>query len=199
MKPVKTIEKLKSETAVTIVGIGDSLTYGWMVSVGYFERFEDMLRSKYKNCNLTLVNRGIPGDTAHGGLYRLDTDVIIHNPDAVLIQFGLNDAFSGCPVQQYEKNIQAMIDRISNETAAEAILLTSVALMDRGMERISSQFYDVLGTLAEKNNITIVRVHEYMRRKINEGLLFRDLIQFDGVHPNDAGHRLMAEAVMEVF
>ena len=199
MKPEKTIEKLKNETAVTIVGLGDSLTYGWMVSKGYFERFEEMLHDKYKNCVLAMINRGIPGDTAHGGLYRLDTDVIMYNPDAVLIQFGLNDAFTGCPVEQYQKNIHAMIRRVSGETAAEIVLVTSVCLMDLGMERMINEFYDVLGSLAEANNLPIAKIHEYWRKKINEGLLFRNLIQFDGVHPNDAGHRLMAEAVMEVF
>ena len=199
MKPLKTIQKLEKGSAVTIVGLGDSLTNGWMAGKGYFERFEDLLRDRYKNCVLETVNRGIPGDTAHGGLYRLDTDVIMYSPDAALIQFGLNDAFMGCPIEQFTKNIQAMIDRISGETNAEIVLLTSVCLMDPRMERMINDFYDALVSLAEKNSLPVARVHEYWRRKLNEGLLFRNLIQIDGVHPNDAGHGIMAEAVMEIF
>jgi lysophospholipase L1-like esterase len=199
MKPVKTIQKLENGSAVTIVGLGDSLTYGWMAGKGYFERFEEMLHGRYQNCVLAVINSGIPGDTAHGGLYRLDTDVIMRSPDAVLVQFGLNDAFTGCPIEQFTKNIQAMIDRISRETNAEIVLLTSVCLMDPGLGNIINEFYNVLDELAEKNNLPIAKVHEYWCRKIEEGILFRNLIQFDGVHPNDLGHRLMAEAVMGVF
>jgi lysophospholipase L1-like esterase len=182
-----------------MVGLGDSLTYGWMAGMGYFERLEDMLRIKYRDCVLETVNRGIPGDTAHGGLYRLDTDVIMHDPDAVLIQFGLNDAFLGCPVEQFTKNIQSMIERLLNDTNAEIVLLTSVCLMDQRMDRMINEFYNSIVKLAEVNTIPVAEVHEYWRKKIGEGLLFRNLIQLDGVHPNDAGHVLMADAVMEIF
>lgn len=34
IKPLKTIEKLSQGRAVTIVALGDSLTYGWMVDKG---------------------------------------------------------------------------------------------------------------------------------------------------------------------
>lgn len=92
MKPIKTILKLKSGAETTIVALGDSLTQGWMVRKGYMDFLEEMFRETFPESRLHLINCGIPGDTAEGGLYRL-RNVLDFNPDCVFVQFSLNDAF----------------------------------------------------------------------------------------------------------
>ena len=47
IRPEKTIAKLKSGEDVKIVAIGDSLTYGWLVSKGYLDFLKEMLRKRY--------------------------------------------------------------------------------------------------------------------------------------------------------
>ncbi len=199
VKPTDTIQKLKHGTPVTIAALGDSLTYGWMVNKGYISFLEDMICEKYPGCRLTILNRGIPGDTAQGGLSRLQNDVIKYKPDLVFIQFALNDAFSGYTPEQYKNYISVIIDQITEGTDAEIFLVTSVCLIDQMANRRANSFYDILDELASDNELPIAMVHEYMRKKIDNELQLEHLIQSDGVHPNDDGHRLMAEAVMEVF
>mgnify|MGYP001594590110 FL=1 len=70
IRPEKTIAKLKSGEDVKIVAIGDSLTHGWLVSKGYLDFLKEMLRKRYPGSSFQLVNKGIPGDTASGGLDR---------------------------------------------------------------------------------------------------------------------------------
>ncbi len=199
MKPAITIEKLKKGKPVTIVALGDSLTYGWMVDKGFIKCIEEMLLEKYKNCKLIIINKGIPGDTAFGGITRLKHDVFDYNPDLVFVQFALNDAFSGYMPEQYRKNIQLIIDQINDNTSAEIVLITSVRLIDSSSNLRAKVFYDILDSLASKNRLPIAKVHEYWEKKMDDGLQIKFLIQGDGVHPNSSGHRLMADAIMEIL
>jgi len=69
------------------VALGDSITRGGIyhsdVFLYYATRFPDR--------PLALYNAGISGDTAAGGLMRLDWDVLPHKPTAVTIMMGTND------------------------------------------------------------------------------------------------------------
>lgn len=199
LKPFKTISKLKNGDAVTIAALGDSLTQGWMVRKGYMDFIEEMLRAKYPCARLTIVNRGIPGDTAEGGLYRLEYDVLDHVPDCVFIQFGLNDAFCGYSPQEYESLIEQMIRKIRNSSAAEIILLTSSYIGGNRENMLVEKFYGALEGLAEKYGLPIALVHSYWKKRISEDTEFRELVQFDSVHPTVKGYQLMAEALMQLF
>ncbi len=120
MKPEKTIAKLAAGESVRIAALGDSLTYGWMVEKGYIDFLQDMLQAKYPAATIQFINRGIPGDTAEGGLRRLKEQVIDAHPDLVFVQFALNDAFIGCPLAEYEKNIALIIDRLQSGNRGRA-------------------------------------------------------------------------------
>lgn len=199
MKPTATIQKLEKGAPVTIVALGDSLTYGWMAKKGYHTFLDEMLHEKYPKCRLSIINKGIPGDTASGGLSRLNDDVLKYNPDIVFIQFALNDAFTGYSLSQYTNNIQRIIDKINEKLNAEIILVTSIHLIDKRANQIANKFYDSLEQLARVNKLPIAMVHTYWNKKIKDGVQLKNLIQADRIHPNDRGYMLMAEAIMEVF
>jgi lysophospholipase L1-like esterase len=201
IRPEKTIAKLKSGEDVKIVAIGDSLTYGWQVSKGYLDFLKEMLRKRYPGASFQLVNKGIPGDTASGGLDRIDYDVYFYDPDCVLMEFALNDAFCGFTSELFGRNIQEMIAGIRKNTKAEVVLVTAVWLDDpKSYDFVEKFFYGKLEEMAGKFGLPVARVHEHWRRQVQSGAVdFQELVQFDGVHPTVIGYRLMAEAVMDVF
>ncbi len=199
-KPQKTIEKLRSVESATIVAIGDSLTYGWMVRKGYLDFLKEMLTEKYPKNGFRLINKGIPGDTAEGGLHRLDPDVFFYDPDCVLVQFALNDAFVGYTPEDYRLNVETIISEIQGNTKAEIVLVTSSYIGENQWnEVIERSFYGRLEDLARKYGLSIARVHEHWKRWVRAGGDLRELVQSDGVHPTVMGYRLMAEAVMQLF
>jgi acyl-CoA thioesterase-1 len=201
IRPEKTIAKLKSGEDVKIVAIGDSLTYGWQVSKGYLDFLNEMLRKLYPGTYFQIVNKGIPGDTASGGLDRIETDVYFYNPDCVLVEFALNDAFCGYSPELFGRNIQEMIAGIRKNTQAETVLVTAVWLDDPGSyDFVEKSFYGKLEEMAGKFSLPVARVHEHWRQQVQSGAVdFQELVQFDGVHPTVVGYKLMAEAVMDVF
>ena len=197
MKPENTLAKLAAGKTVRIAALGDSLTFGWMAEKGYIDFLQESLKAKYPAATILFTNRGIPGDTAEGGLRRLKKQVIEAQPDLVFVQFGLNDAFSGCPVAQYAITISRIIDRLQRETSAEVLLLTSVPLADPHEDSMALQYYECLERVARQRAVPIARVHAYWKE--TTGGRFDGLLQADLVHPTSAGYRLMAEAIMQVL
>jgi len=192
----KTIAKLQSGSDVTIVALGDSLTSGWMVARGYTEFLRDMLMSRFPRADVRIINSGIPGDTATGGLYRLQQDALSYSPDLVLVQFALNDAFCGCSLAEFRVAIEAIIERIRQESSAEVLLLTSTLPADASELDVVAQFYAVLKDIAREKECGVALVDELWRDAIAAGTLHDSLVLYDRVHPSEAGYRLMAEAVM---
>ncbi len=199
MKLEKTINKLTNGEPLRIIALGDSLTQGWMVRKGYLDFFADMLKVQFPDCDVTIINRGIPGDTAEGGLFRLREDVLDSEPDLVFIQFALNDAFTGVPPVRFKNTIRTMIDQIRADTFAEILLLTSVPIMHQEEDFMAENFYSRLIEVSREESIPIALVHNYWKKRMSEGTDIRSLVQMDMVHPNMEGYRLMAEAIMDVF
>ena len=199
MKAEKTIALMRSGAAVIIAGFGDSLTRGWMVRKGYLEFLREMLTEAYPDSRITMINRGVPGDTAEGGLYRLRDDIIEHNPRCTLVQFALNDAFIGFNPALFKNNVRAIIDTLINDTDSEVVLVTSVYIHNSKENVMAERFYEKLEELSVEFSLPIARVHEYWRNRIREGVNHSTLVQYDGIHPTIEGYKLMAEAVMDVF
>jgi acyl-CoA thioesterase-1 len=194
--PETTIAKLQSGSDVTIVALGDSLTSGWMVARGYTEFLRDMLMARYPKAGIKIINSGIPGDTAPGGLYRLQQDALSYSPDLVLVQFALNDAFCGCSLGEYRRSIEAIIERIRQESSAEVMLLTSTLPADTAELETVDSFYAELKDIAREKVCGLAAVDEYWRDAIEAGTAHDELVLYDRVHPSEAGYQLMAEAVV---
>jgi acyl-CoA thioesterase I len=199
LKPAKTIEKLKSGIPVKIAAIGDSLTAGWMARKGYLDFLQEMLQERYPDSRFSLMGSGVPGDTADFGLYRVQTDVLDHEPDCVFIQYAINDAGYGFTVSQFRDNIQGIIKKIGKAGDADIVLVTSGHLGDDGENAYVEEYYRQLEELGDKYGLPVARVHAYWKEKIDGGVDFRSLVQYDLVHPTVAGYRLMAEAIMKLF
>ena len=199
MVPEKTIEKLNNGKDVAIIGFGDSLTQGWMARKGYLDFFSEMLGKKYPSSRVKIINRGIPGDTAAGGLHRLAWDVLDQYPDSVFVQFALNDAFMGVPVNVFHEQISSIVQSIKNDTDAEPVLLTSVYIADEKEYQYVQKYYDAFKRVSTAEKIPLVAVHKYWEQAVNNGIDHASLVQWDGVHPTVEGYRLMAEAVFSLF
>ncbi len=199
MKPAATIEKLIAGTPLKWVALGDSLTYGWMVRKGYLDFLREMIVGKYPQAQPDIYNRGIPGDTAEGGLRRLGEHVLSLHPDIVSVQFGLNDLFVGYTVEQFAANIRNIISRIHEHSRCDILLMTSVAVADPHDNAQARAFYNAIIDISQREGLPCARVHECWEREIASGRRWQELVQADGVHPTEEGYRLMAEAIMEVL
>lgn len=98
----KQLEGHASDGFVTAAFLGDSVTHGcfgflpgnkpdYDYDAVYHNRFRAMVQEWYSTKPVAILNAGINGDNAGGGLRRLERDVIRHAPDLCVVNFGLND------------------------------------------------------------------------------------------------------------
>jgi len=73
---------------VSIVCIGDSLTFGYGVNES--EGWVSIVSTRIKE---NIINKGIPGDTTYGMKKKFKNDVVNYKPSKVLIMGGTNDIF----------------------------------------------------------------------------------------------------------
>jgi len=200
MKCERAIQKLKDGTRLTIAALGDSLTYGWMVRTGFVDILKGMLEDKYPQADFKIIKRGVPGDTAQGGIFRIKKDIISAMPDLVMVQFGLNDALAGYSPAEFYSNMKHIVNILKEETgSAEILLMTSPLIYDDEMMRLARPYYDKICQISEEIPLPVALIDKYWEKKIAGGINHYELVQSDMAHPTEAGHRLMAEAVMELF
>lgn len=199
MKPDATIQRLADGAPVRWIALGDSLTYGWMVKKGYLDFLAEMIQEKHPAARVDIYNRGIPGDTADGGLRRLRDHVLSMQPDIVSVQFALNDVFVGYEPDRFERNMTAIVRRLQEGISGDILLMTSVALADPDDNARAEIFYSVISDIAAREHLPCALVHAYWQQRIAAGCRWEDLLQSDGVHPTEQGYRLMAEAIMQVL
>ena len=131
---MKISEKLKLDRKgltehgpITIVAFGDSVTHGAVASgeINYETVYWNRLKQKINNVGsyvpVNVINAGISGITAYSSLERMDKQVLSHNPDLVIVCFGLNDVNE--PLDEYTYALDIIFDKCQN-SGADVIFMT---------------------------------------------------------------------------
>ncbi len=195
LRYLSVIERLKLNKRVTIAGLGDSLTFGWMVENGFFNRFIDGLGEKFTEADLNCINAGLPGDTSVGGVLRADR-LLSEKPHLLLIQFGINDCYKRISVRDYKN---ALINLASNaiESGCVPLLVTSCPMLDKKDQSVLEKYYSALCRTAKEHHIDCFDICGYWKKNSNGTP--HELFLDDGVHPSDKGHALMAQGLLDLF
>jgi acyl-CoA thioesterase-1 len=188
------LERLRAGQPIRILGLGDSLTYGWEVSRGFFDRFVDGLEQRFEHAGLERINAGIPGDIAEGGLRRLGP-LAAQSPHLATVQFGLNDCFQGVPPERYERALKAIAEGLV-EAGAAVVLCSSCSVAHLSERAAIEPFYGAIDRVGEELGLPVAGLHRYWdERHQNDESLYG----WDGIHPTDAGHAIMAEGLLSLF
>lgn len=170
-------------SAHQIALLGDSLA----ISPSRESNFAAELQARLNRTHpgWTIVNHGIRGDTTSGGLHRIDYALGGH-PRILILELGANDGLRGVHVRTIESNLAAMIER-ARARAAQVLLCGMETPPLRGWN-YTQAFHDVYPRLAARYNVPLVPF-------LLEGVAFRGDLNHDGIHPNAAGAKMVAENV----
>lgn len=184
---------LRSGGSLRFAGLGDSLTQGWMVSSGFYDRFVAGVIDAHGGAHIESHNAGVPGDTSGGGLGRLD-GVLSRSPDLVVIQFGINDMWCSVPPERFALNMKLMVEGVAGEGAVP-VLATSCPMPDEASQADASIYFGAIRDMGNAMGVTVADLDAHWRRNAALG----DMRTSDRVHPDDRGHALMARALIEIF
>lgn len=175
------------DAPVRIVALGDSLTAGFGLPAedAFPARLEAALRKK--GFAVVITNAGLSGDTASGGLARLDWSVP-EGTDAVILELGANDALRGVPPEVTRAALGGILRRLRERGIA--VLLAGMRAPPN-MGRAFVQAFDAIyPALAAEHDVVFYPF-------FLDGVVFeRGFNQPDGLHPTAAGVDRIVERIL---
>ncbi|MGL5447146.1 MAG: arylesterase [Rhabdaerophilum sp.] len=174
---------------IRIVALGDSLTAGYLLpgADAFPAVLEKALRAK--GLDVSIENAGVSGDTATGGLERLDWSVP-DGTDGVIVELGANDALRGLDPAITEKALDQIIARLKARNIA--VLLAGMLAPRNNGEAYGKAFDAIYPRLAAKHNVPFYPF-------FLDGIAGDPKLNLaDMIHPNPAGVRVIVERILPV-
>jgi acyl-CoA thioesterase-1 len=181
-----------SPASKVILFYGDSLTAGYGLSTdeAFPAVIEKTLNKKGKATKV--VNAGLSGETSAGGLNRLDW--VLKQPiDLFVLELGANDGLRGLPLDQTQRNLQAIIDKVKTKYPKAKIVIAGMLVPPNMGPDYTASFRKIFPDLAKKNNAALI---PFLLQDVAGD---EKLNLADGIHPNVDGHKIVAGNVLKVI
>jgi len=185
---------------------GDSITDGGRnrkrssdLGRGYPYFVKNLLKDK--NIEAEVLNRGISGNRAVDLLGRWDEECLKLSPDIVSILIGVNDTWrrydANDPTEPevFEERLEKIINLTLQNTEVKLVLLNPFLLdINEKITRMRedlSQKQEVVKNLAEKYDAAFIDLDKAFAEACKTKA--PDHYAYDGVHPTEVGHELIAK------
>jgi acyl-CoA thioesterase I len=185
-------EQAPAAEAKAILVFGDSLSDGFMLKRS--EAYPALLAKKLRaaGLNFSVTNASASGGTTDGGLERLPPH-LKHRIDILILELGINDAFRGVPIDQIRNNLQEIVDKVKARNPNARVVIAGIQLSGYAADDYVSAFGQMFADLASKNGAALVPY-------LLEGVGGNPSLNLpDGIHPNAAGQKILAENVWRVL
>jgi lysophospholipase L1-like esterase len=167
-----------------IIAFGDSTTAGnEQATRGYAPKLAHLLNSNGKPS--VVANYGKWSEKTTQGVNRIDSVLAAFPANLILIMEGTNDIRGGLSVDTTRHNLQTMINK-SKAAGVTPALSTLTPSNKAGSETLIPQVWNpMIKSLASSNSLILA--DNYAATIGSWGSL-----NDDGIHPNDAGHQVLA-------
>ncbi len=200
-----------------VVFFGDSITEQRL----YTSFVEEYVRTRFPGMNVMFVHSGVGGDRVSGGWagpidQRLERDVIAYRPTVVTIMLGMNDGsyqpLNDSLLQAYQTGYRRILETLTRELPEARITLirpspfdevTRPATIQGGYNTVLERYGDFVAELGREYNTAIADLNAPVvamlerANQINPDIA--KLIIPDRVHPEEAGHLAMAQALLKAW
>ena len=200
---------IQVKPADTLLFTGDSITDCGRreaatapLGTGYVRMLADELAA---TGDQTIINTGIGGNRAVDLESRWQFDVLDHRPDVLTIMIGINDTWrrydanNRTSAEAFEEHYRDILTRSRAKLAGQIVLfepfLVEVTEAQRSWRDDLNPKIDVVRALAAEFDTELIPTDALMTAAADE--LGAAAVAGDGVHPTDAGHRLLADAWLE--
>jgi lysophospholipase L1-like esterase len=203
----KTLARLRTGQPITLGISGDSISTGLDASVmtdappfqpGYAELVVAQLQVDFES-QITLKNRAVAGWSVANGVADLD-GLLAEQPHLIIVAYGMNDVGRRDP-QWYADQTRAIIQQVQARSPDTEILLVATMLGNSQWVHTPRDMFDLyrdelaalVGPGVALADLTAVW-ELLLKRKHDNDLTGNGLN-----HPNDFGHRLYAQAVLQLL
>jgi acyl-CoA thioesterase I len=178
-----------SARTLRVVVLGDSLTAGFGLPSG--KAFPDQLQAALaaKGFDVKVVNAGVSGDTAEGGLARYDWAVPA-DADALIVELGANNMLRGLPPEATRKALAAILAKA--KAASLPTLLAGMKAAPNLGDEYAKAFDAIYPELAQGYGAVLYPF--FLDGVAGDA----KLNQPDGLHPTAAGVAVIVSRILPV-
>ena len=178
---------------ITIAALGDSLTqgYGLVPEEGFVPALQRYLDDA--GADALVLNAGVSGDTTAGGAARIDW-TLTDEVDAVIVALGGNDVLRGLPHEQARANLDAILTKVVAKGLP--VLLVGIDAPPNFGADYEAAFEAIYPELAAKHGALLFSNFLKGLADLGDlGLVLREHMQGDGIHPDASGVELVVQAM----
>ena len=179
---------------LTIAFLGGSITQGSLSTQpgnAYAFRVYQWFVDTFPQSKFHYVNGGIGGTSSHYGVARAVTDVLMYQPDFVVVDFSVNDLKVPFRQETYEGVVRKLLTWPSHP----AVVLLNNIYYDTGLTAEDDHV-----EVGDHYGIPYVSIRDSIYKDLRAGkYASRTLLSPDGLHPNDYGHGLVAGEIIKLL
>lgn len=191
---LKNLMKRAANGESLVIGfLGGSITQGSLSSTPktcYAYLVYEWWKKSFPNAAFSFVNGGIGGTTSHYGGARAWKDVLCYRPDIVTVDFSVNDDAN----EFFEETYEGTLRRLLAAPSAPAVVVLNNVFYDTGKNA-----QDYHNRIADHYGIPHVSIKDTIFPDVESGKIVRADITPDNLHPNDKGHRLVADEICKLL
>jgi hypothetical protein len=147
---------------------------------------------------INVINTSIGGEHSEKGLLRFESEVLLHRPDVLFIDYALNDRVVGLERAKvaWEKMIQMALAKnikvilLTPSPDQRVNILDDSTALDQHAEQIKQ--------MALKHQVGIIDSYALFKKQAKDGRPLVELMSQVN-HPNEKGHALIKDAILEYF
>ena len=209
---------------LTIVGFGDSITEAITGIPNKNKRWLNILKKQldtvHPDISFNIINSGVGGNSDQEKMLRFEKDVLAHNPDFLLLEFGGNNNDFRSPerlvsTEQTMEYLEKIKTKISSKT--KIFIITFPYVIEKlhapymcaektdiyfeyfnkfgGIDQALELYREKCREFAAKYDFPVINLNIIMRKDANPD---RFTLK-DGVHLTEEGNQLLAGCVLDLI
>ncbi len=182
------IQKAEQGGELTLAFFGGSITQGSLATAPentYAYRVFRWWQERFPKAKLHYVNGGIGGTTSHFGVARAVEDLLMYEPDFVVVDFSVNDDEN--QPEFFSETYEGLLRRILSWPSQPGVVVLNNVFYDTGVN--CQEFHN---RIADYYGVPHVSIRDSIYQRMKNGDFTREELTPDGLHPNDKGHGLVA-------
>lgn len=189
------MKKAQEKQELHIGFLGGSITQGSLATkdtLTYAYRVFRWWEENYPDTAFHYINGGIGGTNSHFGVARAVEDLLMYQPDFVIVDFSVNDEEKDGLF--FQETYEGVIRKILKWPSKPAVIVLNNVYYDTGknMQKLHNEIADYYG-------IPHVSIKDTIYEKIQKGIYCAADLTPDNLHPNDRGHELIAGEICKLL
>ncbi len=190
---LKAINQAARGKGINIGFIGGSITAGSLSTLPetcYAYLVYSWWKEKFPGADIGYINAGIGATTSQYAVARVCDDLLRHGPDVVFVEFSVNDRAE----EKYMETFEGLIRRILAYQKEPAVIIINNVCYDNG-----ANAQEIHNRVGRYYDLPIVSIKDNIYTEVEKGRIKAESLTPDNLHPNDLGHRLVADVIINLL